>query len=74
MRTTHPVMPRMALTAKIYPAPIVDDAEAETGRSMWLPSISSHGDIREADKAAILVPPQWIHMGISANTLPTVSN
>ena len=72
MRATHPAMPRAALTAKIYPAPIFDDAEAETQRSMWLPSISSDGDTREADKAA--GPPQRIHMGISANTLPTVSN
>lgn len=74
MRATHPAMPRTALTAKIYPARIVDDAGAETRHSVWLPSISSDGDIREADKAAILGPPPRIHVGISANTLPTVSN
>ena len=41
---------------------------------MWLPSISSVEAIREADRAAILGPPQRIHMGTSVNTLPTVSN
>lgn len=74
MWATHPAMPRTALTAKIYPVRIVHDAEAEARRSVWLPSISSVGAIREADRAAILGPPQRIHMGISVNTLPTVSN